>query len=110
MMFCPKCQSIMSVDKKNENQVCDCGYKSKEKAEPLKEKIKKESKASLINFSKSKISGFSSDSTLPKTEEECPKCKHKEAHYWTMQTRSADEAETKFLKCLKCKHVWRDYG
>ena len=47
--------------------------------------------------------------TLPKTIEECPKCGNKEAYYWTMQTRGADEAETKFLKCTKCGYTWRDY-
>lgn len=47
--------------------------------------------------------------TLPKTKTECPKCHGKEAYYWTVQTRSADEAETKFLRCVKCQHTWRDY-
>ena len=110
MMFCPKCQSIMSSSKDGKHSECDCGYTSKEKAGPIKETIKKESSANLENFSKEKIAGFSSEETLPKTEEECPKCKHKKAYYWTMQTRAADESETKFLKCVKCKHVWRDYG
>jgi len=41
---------------------------------------------------------------------ECPKCGNKEAYYWTVQTRAGDEAETKFLKCTRCKHTWRDYG
>ena len=45
----------------------------------------------------------------PKVEIECPKCKHQEAFFWTKQTRSSDEAETKFYKCTKCKHTWRDY-
>ena len=40
---------------------------------------------------------------------ECPKCRHKKAYYWTVQTRAGDEAETKFLKCEKCSHTWRDY-
>jgi len=48
--------------------------------------------------------------TLPKTKAECPKCKHMVAYYWMMQTRAADEGETKFLKCEKCKHTWREYG
>ncbi len=45
----------------------------------------------------------------PKVEIECPKCKNMEAFFWTKQTRSSDEAETKFYKCTKCKHTWRDY-
>ena len=43
-------------------------------------------------------------------EVECPKCGNTEAYYWTIQTRSGDEAETKFHKCTKCKHTWRDYN
>ncbi len=45
----------------------------------------------------------------PKVEIECPKCQHKEAFFWTKQTRSSDEAETRFYKCTKCKHSWRVY-
>ena len=46
---------------------------------------------------------------LPKTQEMCPKCGHKEAYYWSVQTRAADEAETRFFKCVKCNHTWRSY-
>ena len=48
--------------------------------------------------------------TLPKTPTQCPKCDHNTAYYWTVQTRAADEAETKFMKCEKCGHTWRDYN
>ena len=48
--------------------------------------------------------------TNPLTEAECPKCHNKKARYWTQQTRAGDEPETKFYKCEKCKHVWRDYS
>ena len=46
---------------------------------------------------------------LPKVKEVCPKCKHDEAFYWTVQTRASDEAETRFFKCVKCQHTWRMY-
>ncbi len=39
----------------------------------------------------------------------CPQCEHKEAYFWTSQTRSGDEAETRFFRCTKCKHTWREY-
>jgi len=45
----------------------------------------------------------------PKVEIECSKCKHDEAFFWTKQTRSSDEAETKFYKCVRCKYTWREY-
>ena len=47
--------------------------------------------------------------TLPLMEAECPKCHHRKAYYYLVQTRAADEPETKFLRCEKCKHKWRDY-
>lgn len=47
---------------------------------------------------------------MPVTDAECPKCHNKKAYYWTAQTRAADEPETKFLKCQKCGHTWRDYS
>ncbi len=47
--------------------------------------------------------------TLPLTDAECPKCSHKKAFFWTIQTRAADEPETRFYKCEKCKHIWREY-
>ena len=39
----------------------------------------------------------------------CPKCGHNKATYELKQTRSADEAPTRFFTCLKCKHKWREY-
>ncbi len=50
------------------------------------------------------------EEVLPKTTAECPKCHNDKAYYWIVQTRSSDEAPTKFLKCVKCEHRWRDYG
>ncbi len=47
--------------------------------------------------------------TYPQVEIKCPLCKNKKAYFWTQQTRSADESETKFYKCTKCKHTWRVY-
>ena len=48
--------------------------------------------------------------SLPLTAAECPKCGHKKAFFWLIQTRASDEPETKFMKCEKCKHIWRDYS
>lgn len=46
---------------------------------------------------------------LPRTQTICPKCENKEAFWWMQQTRSADEPPTRFMKCTKCGHVWREY-
>jgi DNA-directed RNA polymerase subunit M len=46
---------------------------------------------------------------LPKVKEDCPECGHDTAFFWTKQTRSSDEPETKFYRCVKCKKTWREY-
>ena len=48
--------------------------------------------------------------TLPTVRVECPKCKNMEAEWWLVQTRKADEPETRFFRCTKCKYTWREYG
>ncbi|PWB85162.1 transcription factor S-II (TFIIS) [Methanobrevibacter woesei] len=47
--------------------------------------------------------------THPTTTITCPECGHNKAAWWLQQTRSADEAPTRFFQCLKCKHTWREY-
>jgi len=83
---------------------CSCGYSdNKAAAGTIKEKRKKTG---------ADVEVVDSDiETLPiSKDEECPECGNKEAYYWLIQTRAGDEPETKFLKCTKCKHVWRDYS
>ncbi len=101
-MFCPKCGSLLKpkIESGKEVMCCSCGYK-KEGAAQLKEEIKK--KESKIDVVEKEIE------TLPETDEECPKCGHFVAYFWTAQTRGGDEPETKFYKCKKCKHIWRSY-
>jgi transcription factor S len=47
--------------------------------------------------------------TLPKTQEQCPKCGNGEAYWVLRQTRGSDEPETRIFECTKCGHKWRDY-
>ncbi|MFT4343279.1 MAG: transcription factor S [Candidatus Woesearchaeota archaeon] len=102
MQFCPKCGALL-IPKKNKNNVtCSCGYVHKESVSlSVSEKIDEQKEIEVMNM-QDKID------TLPVTEVECPKCGHDKARFWMMQTRSADEAETRFFRCEKCKHVWRD--
>ncbi len=82
--------------------ICSCGYKSKEVAEAkVSEQVKKEKEIEVIE---------EEQEVHPITEAECPKCHNKEAYFWEVQTRASDEPPTKFMKCVKCKHIWRDYS
>jgi len=101
MEFCEKCGSIVLVQ--DYKAACaSCGHKVKKKPKiEASEKIKRQDSVAVIKEG--------SDNTLPIIEMECPKCKNNKAYFWTKQTRSADESETKFYKCTKCGHAWRKY-
>lgn len=99
MQFCPKCGSIL-IPKKEMSSCPKCSYKSKEVAEEIKETVKKTAKVEIIHEEKT---------AYPLVDQECPKCKHKKAYFWEIQTRAGDEAATQFFKCEKCKHTWRHY-
>ncbi len=101
-MFCPKCGSLLMPKKNKKVLACSCGYTNKEKVNiKLSEKIEKKDKIEVID-EKTDLK------SLPQTDVECPKCHHEKARFWTSQTRAADEAETRFFRCEKCSHVWRD--
>ena len=104
-MFCPKCGSILLPKKEGNKKVmmCSCGYKGSaaEKTKITESVAKKGMDVEVIDKENPSI--------LPKTKAQCEKCGNKEAFYWTLQTRAGDEPETKFLKCIKCGHTWRDY-
>lgn len=41
----------------------------------------------------------------------CPNenCNSKQAYFYQLQTRSADEPPTSFYKCVECSKQWREY-
>jgi len=106
MKFCKKCGSLMIPKKEGSktHMACtQCSYKEKDNVEiELKEKVSPKEKINIIEEEKENI--------MPLVSQECPKCDHKKAFFWSVQTRAADEPETKFFKCEKCKHIWRDYS
>ncbi len=104
-MFCPKCGSILLPRKEDKKSflACSCGYRtSKLEGPTLIEKVAKSDAIEVIDKREFE--------TLPKTKVKCSKCTNKEAYYWLVQTRAGDEPETKFLRCTKCNHTWRDYS
>jgi DNA-directed RNA polymerase subunit M len=99
--FCPKCGSVL-VQKKTREGCPRCNYSAKGKIKiTSSEKI--EDKNEEIEVIKKDIE------TFPIVTEKCKKCKNDKAYFWTVQTRSGDEAETKFFKCTKCNFTWREY-
>ncbi len=105
MMFCPKCGSIM-IPKKTGKSIVNtcpkCGFseKSHERVE-FKEVMTDKDRVEAVE-EEHEVYPLS-------TAVECPKCGHNGAYFWEVQTRASDEPATKFYKCEKCRHIWRDY-
>ena len=103
MEFCPKCGSIL-VEKRKNFGCIRCGYSTKEKIKlKMSEKTNEGEKKEIAVMKKG------DDDVLPIIDANCKKCGNNKAYFWTVQTRSGDEAETKFFKCVKCGYTWREY-
>lgn len=104
MLFCPKCGSILKP-KKSENRkvmACSCGFVDRKPEGRITETVKTHEKEIEVR-EKTDIEA------MPKVETECLKCRNTKAYYWFVHTRAADEAPTKFFRCDKCGHTWREY-
>ncbi|MEK6839461.1 MAG: transcription factor S [Nanoarchaeota archaeon] len=107
MMFCEKCGALMIPKKDSEGKkIIGCSkcrnVSTKREHLILREQVD-DKQRKMIEVVEKRVD------ILPKIKEDCPKCGHKEAYYWSVQTRAADEAETRFFKCVKCGHTWRSY-
>jgi len=102
-MFCSECGGFMLP--KNSKLVCSrCG-----RVEEIKDKSSFKRVERGVRRKKVLVLEDSDISTLPVTRAECPACKNMEAYWWLVQTRRADEPETRFLRCRKCGYTWREY-
>ncbi len=109
MEFCNKCGSLMLPKKTQKSIVLicrKCGHrKTLRKNEDFKistKTLKKEEGLVIVDKRSQK-------ETLPVTTVQCPKCENTQAEWWVQQTRSGDEPPTRFFRCTKCSHVWREY-
>ena len=103
MEFCPKCGAVLI--QKDSREACPrCRYSTKGKTKlKTSEKIEEKKKVSVISERDTEVY------PIVELEKACEKCGNKKAFFWTLQTRSTDEAETKFFKCVKCSNTWREY-
>ncbi len=101
MEFCPKCGGLLM--NKEKNSVClSCGYVSNSKITlEASEKGKVKSQVDVVDDDASEVN--------PIIQAKCQKCNNNQAYFWILQTRAGDEASTRFFKCTKCKHIWREY-
>lgn len=108
MEFCPECGNLMNPERRDGEVflVCtNCDYEEEkgesadESYKKVEEREKKEETAVIEE----------DDESHPKTSKKCPECGHEKAYWWMHQTRSADEPTTRFYRCVKCGHTWREY-
>ena len=101
MEFCPECGAMLLP--KDGKLECSCGY-----AKNLSDNNEYEVSKKIETEENVKMLGEDVD-VRPTTTETCPECGNDKAYYEIKQTRSADEAPTRFFTCTECKHTWREY-
>uniref|UniRef100_W8CDU1 DNA-directed RNA polymerase subunit n=1 Tax=Ceratitis capitata TaxID=7213 RepID=W8CDU1_CERCA len=104
--FCPVCGSILPPLNTVGNVVC---YNCKKEFHPevfgaqdVDYTIHFNSYDPERVFGKNK-SNSDDEAEGPVVERKCSKCGHMQMSYATLQLRSADEGQTVFFTCLKCK-------
>lgn len=111
MKYCKKCGSLLYPKKEDRQKylVCrNCGNKVKLKDGDFKMSKKHRNKSNKVVVIDEKTK--EEVEALPIIEKKCPECGHRKAAWWTQQTRSGDEAPTRFYKCKNCGHKWREYN
>tara|TARA_Y100000590_G_scaffold160061_1_gene183551 strand:+ start:4002 stop:4325 length:324 start_codon:yes stop_codon:yes gene_type:complete len=107
MKFCPTCDVRLKKDKSTAILTCGkCGYTEGGKIE------EKQSSTEITESDFLVLDENEGKEVLSTIEIECEneKCDSKEAVWWMLQTRSADEPTTQFFRCTKCQHTWRNYA
>ena len=106
MDFCPKCDSRLKKNNEGLLSCPECKFTKEKPTEDIKDKSEETNSEFLVMDESDMNQARGLDSTV---KIDCEKCHNKEGVWWTFQTRSADEPETKFYRCTKCNHTWRDY-
>ncbi len=105
MKFCPNCE--IRLKRSESKLVCSkCDYVEGESIESKKWQVEENDSDFLVMGESDMNDAKGLVSTI---EIDCEKCGNKEGVWWSLQTRSADEPETRFYRCIKCNYTWRDY-
>jgi len=110
MKFCPKCGTLMRIDRQTKEWYCpSCGYR-----EPITEEEKKKLRVTT------KVNKPLDDDIIVIDDEigngnitraHCPRCNREvEAFFWVMHVPVSDgeDEEVIMYKCKKCGYVWRE--
>ena len=106
MKFCPNCDIRLKKTSGSTKLECPkCHYAEGDTTKPEEQKISEEPQSDFMVLDENE-----GKDVLPTIEIECEKCGNKEAVWWMLQTRSADEPTTQFYRCTKCSYTWRNYA
>tara|TARA_B100000315_G_scaffold224636_1_gene230304 strand:+ start:6953 stop:7318 length:366 start_codon:yes stop_codon:yes gene_type:complete len=116
LQFCKECGTRLAFkilkdekDKELKVMACtkeDCGFYVQAKGGRMEEGGSETSEGQIRVIGKED----EKQRTMPTVTIPCPKCNHKEAVWWLLQTRSGDEPPTQFYRCTQCNHTWRNYA
>lgn len=110
MEFCKECGAMLSPKKVEEKIIMICpkcgeGRELSKDEQKLPQDLGKNNDESILV-----IENPDDLNTMPTKPMLCKKCdKKQKTAYWTVQTRSGDEAPTRFYRCTVCKTTWREY-
>jgi DNA-directed RNA polymerase subunit M len=108
MEFCDRCEELMIPRKSGKHNILicrKCGKRRSTKEKDFKLAVTTDKKPEKIIVVEKKAQF----EALPKTTAVCPACENNQAYWWMQQTRAGDEPPTRFFKCVKCSHIWREY-
>ena len=107
MEFCDECGTLMRPVKEGDKIIIKCPNCNNESKNNINQRISSKIKHKPLDT----IPVFDDKhSTLPTVKMICKECGNKIVYWWTRQTRSSDEPETRFYKCTKCGYTWREYS
>ncbi|KAI1479820.1 hypothetical protein K445DRAFT_322399 [Daldinia sp. EC12] len=109
LLFCPQCSNILTVSMsaeagRNRLECRTCPYQHLIEENMYSRRYFKRKEREDV------FGGAGSWDNADKTPVQCnnSSCNGKEAAFYQIQIRSADEPMTSFFKCMTCGHRWRE--
>ena len=106
MEFCPNCEIRLKKNNSGLQSCSKCNNLKEVINNPTKEKPEEANPEFLVMDESDLNQAKGLESTI---KIDCEKCHNQEGVCWSLQTRSADEPETRFYRCTKCNYTCRDY-